>query len=610
MLHLHKPDNITKSPMTLYDAGLNILKSKQIEQKVATEDILFHLKRTTQINNPSFMLESLLKNKRMSYKTKLTSSKNNSQTTSLSRILDLDSIQKEKVLIPFWTNSLLEMSKKLWLPLKTDSQGSTLNFFKTFFNDSTPNLLVYPQKNINLLMKNYQKTLCQSSPSSQPATMEKEVILKTRRIRIYPTKKQKEYYNKCFGTTRFIYNKIVDFVKHNSKIVHETLKKQAEKGCCHFNKKTQKYCNQTIVDKTYFCKKHSGTKIDYGFALNIGSLRKKSGLFTKEFIKKNSWLENIPYDTRQLVINDFIAGYKAAITNFKNGNIDSFEMGYKSQKQLTQFFHIDKRAIKKEITIFKRKKLGKTRVRNKMKRWYKKNINDNITNNSKIIRYKPGKYYLLLTIESSPVDKISNYECVSLDPGVRTFQTFYSPDGIVGKIGDGFVEKNLLKHATRIDKINSILSKLKNKKRTRKNLKNRQFLLRTKIKNSVMDLHWKTANFLCRNFETIIIPKFGCKEMSNKNSSIHSKITRRMLLLSHGMFLEKLKFKCKEYKRKLILVNESFTSKTCTKCGNLKNDLGSSKVYNCKNCGISIDRDHNGARNILLKTIKTIYNRQ
>ena len=608
MLHLHKLGNIIKSPMTLYDAGLEILKSKQIEQKVATEDILFHLKRTTQINNPSFMLESLLKNKRLSYKTKLTSSKNNSQTTSLSRILDLDSIQKEKVLIPFWTNSLMEMSKKLWLPQKTDSQGLTLNFFKTFFNDSTPNLSAYPQKNINLPMKNYQKTLCQSSQFSPPATMEKEVILKTRRIRIYPTKKQKEYYNKCFGTTRFIYNKIVEFVKNNSKIVHELLKKKAEKGCCHFTKKTQKYCGQTI-DKTYFCKKHFNTKIDYGFALNIGSLRKKSELFTKEFIKKNSWLEDIPYDTRQLVINDFIAAYKAAITNFKNGNIDSFEMGFKSRKQLTQFFHIDKRAIKKEITIFKRKKLGKTRIRNKMKRWYQKNINDNITNNSKIIRYKPGKYYLLLIIESSPIDKISNYECVSLDPGVRTFQTFYSPDGIVGKIGDGFVEKNLLRHAEQIDKINSIISKLKNKKRTRKNLKNRQFLLRTKIKNAVMDLHWKTANFLCKNFETIIIPKFGCKKMSNKNSSIHSKITRRMLLLSHGSFLEKLKFKCQEYKRKLILVNESFTSKTCTNCGNLKNDLGSSNVYNCEKCGISIDRDQNGARNILLKTIKTIYNR-
>lgn len=607
MLHLHEPDNITKSPMTLYDAGLKILKSKPIEQKVATEDILFHLKRTTQINNLSFMLESLLKNKRLSYKTKLTSSKNNSLTTLLSRILDLVSTQKEKVLIPFWTNSLLEMSKKLWLPPKIDLHGSTLNFFKTFFNDSTPNLSAYPQKNINLHTKNYQKTLCQSFQFSPPVTMEKEVILKTRRIRIYPTKKQKEYYNKCFGTTRFIYNKIVDFVKHNSKNVHKTLQKQAENGCCHFNKKTQKYCGKQI-EKTYFCDKHLNTKIDYGFALNIGSLRKKSELFTKEFIKKNSWLKDIPYDTRQLVINDFIAAYKAAITNFRNGNIDSFEMGFKSRKQLTQFFHIDKRAIKKEITIFKRKKLGKTRVRNKMKRWYQKNINDTISNNSKIIRYKPGKYYLLLTIESSPIDKISNYECVSLDPGVRTFQTFYSPDGIVGKIGDEFVKKNLLRHAEQIDKINSIISKLKNKKRTKKNLKNRQFLLRTKIKNAVLDLHWKTANFLCKNFETIIIPKFGCKEMSNKNSSIHSKITRRMLLLSHGSFLEKLKFKCKEYKRKLILVNESFTSKTCTKCGTIKNDLGSSKIYNCEKCGISIDRDHNGARNILLKTIKTIYN--
>jgi len=47
-----------------------------------------------------------------------------------------------------------------------------------------------------------------------------------------------------------------------------------------------------------------------------------------------------------------------------------------------------------------------------------------------------------------------------------------------------------------------------------------------------------------------------------------------------------------------------------TKCGNLKNDLGSSNIYNCEKCGISIDRDQNGARNILLKTIKTIYKRQ
>jgi putative transposase len=141
--------------------------------------------------------------------------------------------------------------------------------------------------------------------------------------------------------------------------------------------------------------------------------------------------------------------------------------------------------------------------------------------------------------------------------------------------------------------------KLKGK--TKRNIKNRQFLLRTKIKNSIIDLHWKTAHFLCKNFETIIIPKFECKNMSSKKNRINSKITRKMLALSHGMFLEKLKFKCNEYKRNLILTNESYTSKTCTNCGNIKNDLNGNKKYNCSKCNISIDRDMNGARNILIK---------
>jgi putative transposase len=161
-----------------------------------------------------------------------------------------------------------------------------------------------------------------------------------------------------------------------------------------------------------------------------------------------------------------------------------------------------------------------------------------------------------------------------------------------------------LEHAHKIDKLNSTLTKVKNRN-TRCNIRKRQFLLRTKIKNVVSDLHWKTANFLCRNFETIIIPRFGCKKMSNKNCSLSSKISRKMLLLSHGAFLEKLKFKCNEYKRKLIITREDYTSKTCTNCGERKEDLGGNKMFNCSNCKIKIDRDYNGARNILLKTLSS-----
>ena len=65
---------------------------------------------------------------------------------------------------------------------------------------------------------------------------------------------------------------------------------------------------------------------------------------------------------------------------------------------------------------------------------------------------------------------------------------------------------------------------------------------------------------------------------------------------------EKLQFKCKEYGTNIVIVDESYTSKTCTKCGNLHKTLGSNKTYNCKKCNMVIDRDVNGARNILNKT--------
>jgi putative transposase len=48
------------------------------------------------------------------------------------------------------------------------------------------------------------------------------------------------------------------------------------------------------------------------------------------------------------------------------------------------------------------------------------------------------------------------------------------------------------------------------------------------------------------------------------------------------------------------------TSKTCGNCGNIKQDLGASKVYKCSECKKKMYRDVNGARNILLKNINLI----
>ena len=78
-------------------------------------------------------------------------------------------------------------------------------------------------------------------------------------------------------------------------------------------------------------------------------------------------------------------------------------------------------------------------------------------------------------------------------------------------------------------------------------------------------------------------------------------LNRNMYCLSYYSFLSKLKKRCERYDVELEIKNESYTSKTCTKCGNIKYNLGSNKIYNCSICKISIDRDINGSRNIMLK---------
>ncbi|CAG8707299.1 12432_t:CDS:1, partial [Cetraspora pellucida] len=65
---------------------------------------------------------------------------------------------------------------------------------------------------------------------------------------------------------------------------------------------------------------------------------------------------------------------------------------------------------------------------------------------------------------------------------------------------------------------------------------------------------------------------------------------------------QKLKFKIKETDLKVMIQDESYTSKTCSNCGNIQN-IGGKKVYKCKNCSLVIDRDVNEARGIFLRAL-------
>ena len=550
-----KQVNSTMSPNKLSEDGRKKIKLKSKKQKVVIEDIKFPLKQDNH-SDPSSMLESQAKNNLLISNIKSNSSEVNIQNMKSLQILVAESILKEKASEPFWSTYSETMSKKLLFPIETDGVDSDLIFSNGSFTNMDHNSFLYQIKNPDLQIKNLLKTYYPLSQSTQPNITEAKNIKYSRKIRIYPSSEQKSFFQKCFGTTRFFYNKTIDFIKNNSDV---------------------KY--------------------------TLPFLRSHVMKSNKDLDDDELWQNEIPYDTRQLAIKDVVSAYSSAFKLIKKKIINSFDMKFKSKKDNTQIFHVNDRAININMRLFKSKLSEPLRVRKKMKTWIKNNLTE-IKSDCIVTKDKIGRYYLHVPQIKKQENIKDKNEIVSLDPGVRTFQTFYSPNGLYGKLGDNKVDE-LYKYGTKIDLLTSLRAKIK-EKRTRYNMHIRCFKLRTKIKNIINDLHWKSASFLCKNFENILIPKFETQKMSlklpDKIRKISSKSVRMMMTLSHYKFKERLIYKASNYKNcNVYEVREDWTSKTCGGCGNIDYKLEGKKIYNCDKCGLKIDRDMNGARNILLK---------
>jgi len=120
-------------------------------------------------------------------------------------------------------------------------------------------------------------------------------------------------------------------------------------------------------------------------------------------------------------------------------------------------------------------------------------------------------------------------------------------------------------------------------------------------------VHWKLIQFLCQNYEVILIPIFQTQQMVNRTTrKIRSKTARQMISWSHYTFRQRLldKIRLEFPWVEVIIVTEEYTSKTCSCCGSINNSLGGSKVFHCPHCHVIMDRDLNAARNIMIKSIQ------
>lgn len=325
--------------------------------------------------------------------------------------------------------------------------------------------------------------------------------------------------------------------------------------------------------------------------LNFFKLRNKY-VTSKNISNEEKWQLDTPKDIRAGAIRDIAKNYKTVFSQLKNRQINHFKMNFSSKKD-SPSIEIPKTALKfdKGIFMYKRYINDKIKVGKKQQ-----NMKLDITCDCRL-QFKHNKWFLLVPLKTEVQVQEKRKEYCSLDPGIRSFQTVYSEDMVL----QIKVNKNMIKKLqTKIDTFKSLRDR---KIIKRKRLKRKERRIYFRINNLIDDLHHKIIDFLTKTFNYIILPSFESQEMARKNKI--KCVNRDLLQLKHYLFQQRLKAKCDIRNCTLDICTEEYTSKTCGKCGCL-NNVGSQDVYSCTTCGIIIDRDVNGARNIAIKRLKEL----
>ena len=282
------------------------------------------------------------------------------------------------------------------------------------------------------------------------------------------------------------------------------------------------------------------------------------------------------------------SNYKSALSNLKNKNIKHFKIKYWKFNKKSKLLEVETSYFGKNKNQLCHSVFGEIKYIYNKKEYKLDNITSACT-----IHYngKINEYNIIIPIKSENNQNENEKEIISIDPGIRTFITGISENEVI-KIGNN-VSDRIQNYLNRID----ILNKYKNKINKLKEQKYNK-----KIQNLVDELHWKSINYLTSNYKNIFIGDLSSKNIScNKTSNI-SKLTKRVAYkLSFYKFRMRLQLRCEANNLNYKMINEYYTSKMCSNCGNYNENLGSNKIYNCNNCKNIIDRDINGCRCIYFK---------
>ena len=283
--------------------------------------------------------------------------------------------------------------------------------------------------------------------------------------------------------------------------------------------------------------------------------------------------------------------YKLFFANRKKG-VDASPPSFKGRHHYKSFtlkqagYKLDQKAD--EIIINKRKY-----------KYFNSREFDGDVKTLTVKRNHKGEMYVIFSVEQEMKFKVGfeTGKIAGFDFGLSTF--------LVDSEGREFVSPQYLNNSfEKLKVFHKNLSKKKKGSKNRKKAKLQLISLYEKIVNQRNDWQWKMAVELVRSYDEIYLETLSFVQMQKDdnlqtNRQKHNR-ARKVLDLSPGSFIEKVKYKAEEYGKKVNFVDKWFpSSQICSECSFVIGKLPLSvREWDCPSCGTHHDRDHNAAKNI------------
>ena len=204
---------------------------------------------------------------------------------------------------------------------------------------------------------------------------------------------------------------------------------------------------------------------------------------------------------------------------------------------------------------------------------------------------RSGKVYVSFIVEDYEFPKLLNTgRAVGIDVGVEKLLV----------TSDGEYLPNLRPYEEALNKVRRLHKALSRKRYLSRNwFKAKMELARAHehLADLRRDLYMKLGKYFAEHYDAVVMEDIHVKQLVGR---VNRGLRRSLQDAAFGMMHTVIRYQVEKYGKGFILVYPRNSSKTCAKCGYVKDDLTlNDRIFSCPKCGWTTDRDYNSALNHL-----------